>query len=213
MTMVRRGSLTLLLLLTACAGGAPVYRVAFRAEGPLQGSAVPRGKTVYVVPNGEVADASLERDLRHQIELALQTKGYVLAPPETADMYVLATFGVGMQIVASMEPMFLSPPVRLGLGRGARPMNDRIQYVDILNQQFNRWMLVIASDAEYYRRTGNIKNLWRGQATSQSKTADLRGIAAYLLVPAMNYFGKGTAKPITVSLTAGDIPRTAALKQ
>jgi hypothetical protein len=85
--------------------------------------------------------------------------------------------------------------------------------VDVLNQQFNRWMLVIASDAEYYRRTGNIKNLWRGQATSQSKTADLRGIAAYLLVPAMNYFGKGTAKPITVSLTAGDIPRTAALKQ
>jgi hypothetical protein len=211
MKFALRGSVILLCLLTACGGGR-VYRVSFRAEGPLQGSAIPHDRTLYVVPNSEVADATLERDLRRQMEAALKTKGYVLAPPETADLYVLATFGVGTEIVSSMEPMFLSPPVRLGLGRGGRPMNDRLEYVGVLSEQFNRWMLVIASDADYYRKTGNVRNLWRGQATSQAKTADLRGIAAYLLIPAMEYFGKGTAKPITVSLSAGDVQFTSALK-
>jgi hypothetical protein len=205
-----RGSVILLAFLTACGGGR-VYRVSFRAEGPLQGSAVPRDRTVYVVPNSDVADAALERDLRRQMEAALQRKGYVLAPPETADLYVLATFGVGTQIVSSMAPMFLSPPVRLGLGRG-RPMNDRLEYVGVVSEEFNRWMLVIASDADYYRKTGNVRNLWRGQATSQAKTADLGGIAAYLLIPAMEYFGRGTAKPITVSLSAADVQFTSALK-
>jgi hypothetical protein len=204
--------LTLLLVLTSCAGGR-VYRVSFRAEGPLQGSAIPRDKSLYVVPNGEVSDAVLERDLRHQIESTLQGKGYVLAPPETADLYVLATFGVGSEIVPSMEPMFVSPPVRLGLGRGARPMNDRLEFVGVVSEQFNRWMLVIASDADYYRKTGKVRNLWRGQAISSAKTADLRGIATFLLVPAMQYFGKGTPKPITMSMNAGDARFTSALKQ
>jgi hypothetical protein len=176
--------------------------VSFRSEGPLQGSSVPHDKTLYVVPNGEMNDAPLERDVRHQLEAALLGKGYVLAPPETADLYVLATFGVGTEINRALEPMFISPPARIGLGRGARPLNDRMEYVAKLDQQFNRWMLVIASDARYYRETGNIKNLWRGQSQSSAKSSDLRGIASYLLLPALDYFGKGTQKPITVSFPA-----------
>lgn len=198
----------LVVLLTAC-GGKSVYRVSFLSEGPIEGSSVPRNKSLYVVPNGEVSDPVLERDVRRQLEASLQSKGYVLAPPETADLYVLATFGVGTQFERSMEPMFISPPAGPGLGRGARPMNDRLIYVGVVNEQYNRWMLVIASDADYYRKTGNIRNLWRGQSMSQAKTKDLRGIAAYLLVPAMDYFGKGTAKPITVSLNAGELQLTA----
>ena len=203
MSRISLPALLLLFVIPACGGGR-VHRVSFRAEGPLQGTAVPREKSVFVVPNSNVSDAALERDLRHQIEAALQAKGYVLAPPETADLYVLATFGVGSEIIPSMEPMFVSPPVRLGLGRGARPLNDRLEYVGTVSEQFNRWMLVIASDADYYRKTGRIRNLWRGQTVSQSKTADLRGIASFLLVPAMQYFGKGTSKPITMSMSESD---------
>jgi hypothetical protein len=82
---------------------------------------------------------------------------------------------------------------------------DRMEYLRLPLLKNSLWLQVLSSDASHYRRTGQVKNLWRGEAVMSGMPDKLPSLAAYLLVPALRYFGKGTSDVVTVDVRDGDV--------
>lgn len=186
----------------ATAGFRPI---SFAGETSTAGSAPPGGQTVHVVRNVRMQDTLLESRIRYKLEQFLLERGYTIARADTADLYVLATFGTGEQMVAGIAPVFRDAEVRAE--RDAEGAIIRKQYVpmrmDYLRVPLVKnsvWLQVLSSDARYYRATGQIRNLWRGEATMVAKPGALSASLPYLLVPALRYFGKGTRDLVTVDV-------------
>jgi hypothetical protein len=166
-------------------------------------------RTVHVVRNGEMQDSVLETRIRLRLEEFLLRNGFILASPDTAALYVLATFGSGPRVVGSTAPVFRPADVTVrrspsgqATGRTFRP--DRMEYLRVPSLENSVWLMVLSSDAKYYRETGQIRNLWRGEAAMQGKPESLPLVAGYLMVPALKYFGKGTGQTILLDVREKD---------
>ena len=204
-------SLSLVLLAMASSGcaAAGFHPVAFAGETSTAGSAPPNGQTVHVVRNVAMKDTLTEAKIRYKLEEFLLTRGYTLAAPDKADIYVLATFGAGERVVASTAPVIRGSEVRVERDRDGRPIRrvfvpDRMEYLRVPLLKNSVWLQVLTSDARYYRETGQIKNLWRGESAIVAPPDALGTSAPFLLVPALRYFGKSTPDIVTVDVFARD---------
>lgn len=204
-------SLSLVLLAMASSGcaSAGFHPVAFAGETSTAGSAPPNGQTVHVVRNVAMTDTLTEARIRYKLEEFLLTRGYTLAAADKADIYVLATFGAGERVVASTAPVFRGSEVKVERDREGRPMRriyspERMEYLRVPLLKNSVWLQVLSSDARYYRETGQIKNLWRGESAIVAPPNMLGTSAPFLLVPALRYFGKSTPDIVTVDVFARD---------
>ena len=201
-------SMLLGLAVSACAS-AGFHPVSFAGETSTAGSAPPAGQTVHVVRNVAMKDTLTEAKIRYRLEEFLLTRGYTLAAADKADIYVLATFGAGERIMASTAPIFRAAEEKVrrdGTGRviGRTVTPDRMEYLRVPLIKNSVWLQVLSSDARYYRETGQIKNLWRGESALVAAPAALESSAPFLLVPALRYFGKSTPDIVTVDVFARD---------
>ena len=194
--------------LNACASGG-FRQVSFAGETSTAGSEPPNGKSVHVVRNTVMTDTILEARIRYKIQDFLLSRGYHIAPADTADLYVLATFGAGERMVASTAPVFREAEVRVDRNReGAVTrrtyLPDRMEYLRVPLLKNSVWLQVLSSDARYFRSTGQVRNLWRGEAAMVAASSTLDANAAYLLVATLKYYGKSTPDIITVDLHSRD---------
>lgn len=201
---------TLLLALASYGCAAGFHQVSFAGETSTAGSAPPAGRTVHVVRNSEMRDTVIESRIRYRLEAFLLEKGYVIAPADTAEIYVLATFGAGERMIASTAAVFRPAEVKVERNIDGQVIRrtyapDRMEYLRLPLLKNSLWLQVLSSDAAYYRRTGQVKNLWRGEAVMSGMPEKLPSLAAYLLVPALKYFGKSTRDVVTIDVRAGDV--------
>src|SRR5215213_10435592 len=112
--MRARACLSILPFIVAaqgCATGA-FHQVSFAGETALKPEALGNGQTVYVVPNDKMTDTLLDMRIRVKLEAYLLDHGYVIASPDKAELYVLATFGTGKRLVTSQASVFRPAEVR-----------------------------------------------------------------------------------------------------
>lgn len=192
---------------TACAVGS-FRQVSFAGEAsPLVDTA---RHTVHVVRNTEMSDTVLENRIRIHLEEFLLSRGYVLASPDTAELYVMATFGSGTRVVGSTASVIRAENV--GVVRSptgeviSRRFNPaRMEELRVASLENSVWLMVLSSDARHYRSTGQIRNLWRGEAAMRGKPESLPESAPYLIVPALKYFGKGTMQTLLLDVREKDL--------
>ena len=198
-------SVTIVALSVAVSGcaSAGFRQVAFASD--VSSEALSPHPTVHVVKNVQMTDSVLETRIRGKLEDFLLSKGYVITSPDTAELYVLATFGAGERMVASTAQIFRPAEEKVERNREGNVVRrtrspDRMEYVRLPQIENSVWLQVLYSDAKYYRETGMIRNLWRGEAAMKGAPATLSANAAYLLVPALRYFGKATDDVLTVDV-------------
>ena len=158
-------------------------------------------------------DTLLEARIRYRLQDFLLERGYTLAPADTADLYVLATFGAGERIVASTAPIFRAAETRVVSSRDGTATRrtfipERMEYLRVPLLKNSIWLQVLTSDAKHFRASHQVKNLWRGEAAMVARAETLPSNAAYLLAPSLKFFGKGTQDIVTMDI----YPRDAAWK-
>ena len=189
---------------SACAS-AGFRQVSFAGETSLAGSAPPNGQTVHVVRNVMMKDTILEARIRYKIEEFLLQRGYTIAPADTADLWVLATYGTGERMVAGIAPVFREAEVKVERNREGGLIRQsyipmRMEYLRVPLVKNSIWLQVLSSDARHYRATGQVKNLWRGESAIVSKPETLTQSLSFLIVPQFKYFGKSTPEIVTVDV-------------
>jgi hypothetical protein len=190
----------------ASAGFRPV---SFAGETSTAGSAPADGRTVHVVRNTEMKDTALEMRIRYRLEEFLLDKGYTIAAPDTADIYVLATFGAGERMVPSIAPVFRGAEVKVERTADGQVIRrtvlpDRMEYLRLPMMKNSVWLQVLSSDAKYYRATGQIRNFWRGEASMVAEASSLTAFTPFLLAATLRNFGRGTPDVITVDVRDKD---------
>ena len=196
------------LSLTACATG-KFRQVSFAGEASPAVDSITR--TVHVVRNTEMKDTVLEARIRAKLEAFLLERGFAIAPAERADLYVLAVFGSGPRIVGSEAAVFRAREVRVQRNSNGQPIGrtfspDRMEYLRVAALENSVWLMVLSSDAGYFRQTGQVRNLWRGEAAMRGKPESIAEATPYLMVPALKYFGKGTRETVLVDVRQKDLP-------
>jgi len=196
------------IALTGCASSG-FRQVSFAGETSLAGAAPPNGQSVHVVRNVAMKDTILEARIRYRLEEFLLQRGYVISPAETADLYVLATFGAGERMVAGIAPVFRDPEVREDKNReGAVTRRHwvpgRVEYLRVPLVKNSLWLQVLSSDARYYRSTGQVRNLWRGESAVVGRSEAMPDVLPFLIVPTFRYFGKSTPDIVTVDVRKND---------
>jgi hypothetical protein len=201
---------TIVLALASYGCAAGFHQVSFAGETSTAGAAPPQGRTIHVVRNTQMQDTVIESRIRYALEAFLLDKGYTIASADTAELYVLATFGSGERMIASTAAVFRPAETKVERGPDGQVVRrtyapDRMEYLRLPLIKNSLWLQVLSSDAKYYRQTGQVKNLWRGEAVMSGMPDKLPGFAAYLLAPAFKYFGKGTNDVVVVDVRAGDV--------
>ena len=193
----------------ACATGG--YRqVNFAAEATLIPEPKPTGQTVYVVPNDKMKDTILDARIRARLEAFLLDRGYVISTPERAQLYVLATCGTGKRLVASEASVFKPAEVTVVRDRQGNALRrnftpDRMESRRVPTFENSIWLQVLYSDANYFRETGMVRNLWRGEAAMKGDTTAIPVAVPYLLVPALKFFGQATRSVVTMDVKEKEI--------
>lgn len=200
----------LALALSACAIGR-FHQVQFAGEVAEKPSVPVGARTVHVVRNMEMRDTVLETRTRALLESFLLERGYVMASPDTAELYVLATYGTGVRVVGSSASVHRPAEVRTIRGPDGNIVRrshvpERMESWRVPTLQNSVWVLILSSDARYFRETGMVRNLWRGEAAMQGKPEALANAAPYLLVPALKFFGKRTDHVVTMDVREKEIP-------
>ena len=198
-----------LIAAQGCATGT-FRQVSFAAESARIPEAEAKVQTVYVVPNDKMKDTILDMRIRVKLEAYLLDHGYVISTPEKADRYVLATFGTGKRLVASQASVFRPAEVRVVRDQQGNAVRrnfvpDRMESRRVPTYENSIWLQVLSSDANYFRETGMVKNLWRGEAAMKGDTSSVPAAMPYLLVPALKFFGKATRTVVTMDVKAKDM--------
>src|SRR5689334_8697888 len=128
---------------TACAS-AGFKQVAFASDISPEVQTAER-PTVHVVQNVQMTDTLLEARIRAKLEEFLLSKGYVITGPDTAQIYVLATFGSGERMVPSTAAVFRDAEVKLERNRDGtvtrRTVNPaRMEYLRLPQIENSVWL-------------------------------------------------------------------------
>ena len=202
-------SIVFAALATSACASAAFHPVSFAGETSTAGAQPANGKSVHVVRNTSMKDTLLEARIRYKLQEFLLERGYTLAAADKADLYVLATFGAGERIVSATAPIFREAAVRVDRNKEGRETRrtytpDRMEYVRLPLVKNSVWLQVLSSDARYFRETGQIKNLWRGEAAMVARPESLPDNAPFLLAAPLRFFGKSTQDIVTVDVYPRD---------
>ncbi len=192
-----------LAVCTACASGG--FKQVSISAGQDDGDYQLAGHTVFVVPNAQMSDTALESRIRGAVEKSLLNQGYALAPPELADLYVMASFGAVDRFALSSLSYVAPATTRTETAPNGATMQkvypEHMEHPEILSLKNSLAVLISASDAKLFRETGQVKSLWRAEASIPGKAELLRDMVPYLLAPTLRYFGKssGGLKSVDIS--------------
>lgn len=163
------------------------------------------GHTVFVVPNAQMSDTALESRIRGHVENALLDQGYVLAPSARADLYVMASFGAVDRFALSSLSYVAPATTRTETAPNGATLRkvypEHMEHPEILSLKNSLAVLISASDGKLFRETGQVRSLWRAEASIPGKAGLLREMVPYLLAPTLRYFGKssGGLKSVDIS--------------
>ena len=196
-------------LVTGCAHAR--FRQVALSAGEDMGTLPLTAHTVFVVPNVQMTDTALERRVRAHIEDDLLDQGYILAPAEKAELYVMASFGAVDRFALSSITLFTPATMKADTtpsGRINRKyIPEHVDHPQILSSKKSISVLVSASDAKLFRETGQVMPLWRAEASIPAKPELLREMVPYLLRPTLQYFGKSSGGLKSVDVSDKEIKR------
>ncbi|MEO5904802.1 MAG: hypothetical protein ABIQ55_12385 [Gemmatimonadaceae bacterium] len=196
-----------LAICTGCASTG--FRQVSISAGQDEGDVQLAGHTVFVVPNAQMADTALESRIRINVENALLDQGYVLAPPTRADLYVMASFGAVDRFALSSISFLAPATTRTETAPNGATLRkvypEHMEHPEILSLKNSLAVLISASDAKLYRETGQVKSLWRAEASMPGKPELLREMVPYMLTPTLSYFGKSSGGLKSVDISDKDI--------
>jgi hypothetical protein len=168
-------------------------------------------RTFFVVPNVQMTDTALEAHVRQRIEDALLDKGYILAPPDKAELYVMASFGAVDRYALSSISILSPATMRADTAPNGQILKkvtpEHMEHPEILSMKNSIAVLVSASDGQIFRETGQVKSLWRAEASIPAKPELLRKLVPYLLHPTLQYFGKSSGGLKSVDVNEKEIER------
>lgn len=198
------------LVLAGCAHAS--FRQVSLSAGEEYGSTLPlAGRTFYVVPNVQMADTTLEARVRLHIEDTLLDQGYILAPAERAELYVMASFGSVERFALSSVSILRPATMRADTAPNGTIMKkvspEHMEHPEILSMKNSIAVLISVSDAKTFRETGQVKSLWRAEASIPAKPEFLRELVPYLLRPTLQYFGKSSGGLKSVDVSDKEIKR------
>lgn len=167
--------------------------------------------TFFVVPNVQMTDSALERRVRLHIEDVLLDKGYILAPAEKAELYVMASFGAvdrfALSEVTLIRPAVMKADTTPNGAIKRTFVPEHVDHPQILSAKKSISVLVSASDAKVFRETGQVMSLWKAEASIPAKPELLREMVPYLLQPTLQYFGKSSGGVKSVDVSDKEIKR------
>src|SRR6478672_9021561 len=106
--------------------------------------------TFFVVPNVQMTDTALEARVRARIEDALLDQGYILAPADKAELYVMASFGAVDRFALSSVSLIAPATKRADTapnGTIQKKMTpEHMEHPQILSLQNSIAVLISASD-------------------------------------------------------------------
>lgn len=169
------------------------------------------GRSVFVVPNVQMTDTALELRVRSHVEDALLNQGYVLAPPEKADLYVMASFGsvdrFALSSVSILTPAVMRADTAPNGAITKKAYPEHMDHPQILSMKNSIAVLISASDGKTFRETGQVSTLWRAEASIPANPEHLRQMVPYLLAPTLQYFGKSSGGLKSVDVSDKEIKR------
>lgn len=202
--------LALLCLLT---GGCASYSV--KVNGYLDKSStegMPAGAGIHVVENPQASNLLLQREIALKIEELLEGSGYSRASYEKAPLLLLFEYGVdaGHVKVNAMPARGGDPSVAATSYRDPShplPLYDVSSGAALApypSTVYGKWLSVKVVEGEAYRGDGQVRQIWVGEATIETKSADLREAVDYMLVALFENFGLDTRRQLRVELDAKD---------
>ena len=135
----------------------------------------------------------------------------LLTTPDKAELYVMASFGAVDRFALSSVSILSPAAIRADTAPNGAIMKkvspEHMEHPQILSLQNSIAVLVSASDAKTFRETGQVKSLWRAEASIPAKPQELREMVPYLLHPALKYFGKSSGGLTSVDVSDKEITR------
>ena len=188
--------LGLLSIATFGCASARTYQVQVNGYTDSAGSLLAPGASLFVIEDQKAQNVPLEKEVKGRIDNLLVKHGYLLAPYDKAQFYLLFTYGL-----ETSGTVTVAGPI--GPGRGWSefgysaylPAKYGPYAMDTLTL-YDRWLRLTVVEGKYYRETGKSRTVWVGEARSIGISSDLREILSPLLIAAFEQFGKNTGKAV-----------------
>jgi hypothetical protein len=166
---------------------------------------------ILVVENPTADNALLEAEVTHYVEQLLMDQGFnVVHNADDADLLVLTTYGIGdPREVSTARPVYVPEKTTTiksatGMTVGSATTPASVNFVPGSHRVHDRWLTIGAYDAQALMEEEKIVEVWRGETRSTGSYGDLRYVLPYLLVPALEHFGKNTGRAMKATVKSGD---------
>ena len=211
-TLYRR---TLAALLAVVVSGCSLtrYNVQLNAfTAPKAQSLVPGKATVGVVASPSTSNVLFAQEVQGKVETLLRAKGFEVVPPAQADVLVFALFGMGRP-TAQIQTLPLYTPGGTTVSQQGRVTvvgqeKGSWTFFSQAHTEQTRWLLLAAADAAaFHRQLGpgdTVQWLWIADVLSAGRSADLRRVIDYMLVPTVDWFGRSTGGIVSVRVGQDD---------
>ena len=166
-------------------------------------------KLTYNILPVKGLDNDLEfQDYAHMVEMKLSERGCRRTDLSSADMAIFIAYGInsaGVRNYSYSLPVYGTNTFS-GSSFGSRGMTSfsgttsgivGSQTVAGSTSEYTRTLIVDVVDFAYYKNTGQVVSLWKGDITSTGSSNDLRLIMPMLVESGFRHFGQNTKKGIT----------------
>lgn len=176
---------------TAACASMTGFRVAY--NGDQSGYRLEDTPSIYVLPNSQSVERTLDISARRMVEGALRQMGYTLTTETKADVFLLVEAWVDSQQVRSTASIIRPQLVTVirdpnGNTRTVRMPERALSFPMSVQMKYPR-MSMVAVDAKEFRTSSEAKILWRGDTILQRGNLLLNEAVPYLMFPLITSFG------------------------
>jgi hypothetical protein len=196
-------SLGALVTSMACASMSG-FRVAF--NGDQTGYRPEDTPSIYVLPNSQNLEHTLDVEARRMVEGALRQMGYAITTEAKADVYLLVEAWIDdkevKQIASVIQPQSVSV-IREpnGTTRTVRMPERPLSFPVSVKMKYPR-MAMIAVDGKQFRSSSEAKILWRGDTILPRAELLLHEAVPYLLYPLIASFGTQSKGVVMIDVSS-----------
>lgn len=180
------------------------YQVAFK--GDQTGYRPEDTPSIYILPNSQSVERTLDVKSRRLVEGALRQMGYTITTEDKADVYLLAEAWIDnhqMKTIASVIQPQSVTVVREpnGTTRSVRMPERALSFPVSVQLNYPR-MSMIAVDAKQFRTSNEARILWRGDTILTRADLVLDEAIPYLLFPLVTSFGTQSKGIIQIDVSS-----------
>lgn len=195
-------------LIAAVIAGCTVYKISVNADLLIPDKdKIPQGTSFFVLPAADSKSAALHVEVRSRIEELLKADGYKLGQADTAEGFLLFSFGTGEGNSASGLLPAGSPAVDAPDQTAANAQTEkqpgstiRVEYPRLVR---GRWFITIVIDAPEYRRSGTPTPVWLGDANSFGADRDFDKVIWLLVEETFKHFGQSKVPTVKARSVPG----------